>query len=141
MLTQSLDRVWPRGAERHTFRFVGAQPEAEAEVAVRGGLSRLRLRRHDQGMARIDGDHRRADAEPWHRRANQASQGDGVVIELLSQPDLSDSEIVGAASLRDDVVDDVGGLRGGMQHDSGRHTQTNLRTGARIPRRRNRTHL
>ena len=42
MFTQSPNGVGPRGSERLTFRLVGTQPETEAEVAVSGGLRRLR---------------------------------------------------------------------------------------------------
>jgi hypothetical protein len=42
VLTKARDGVGPRGAERLAFRLVGTQPEAEAEIAVRGGLRRLR---------------------------------------------------------------------------------------------------
>src|SRR5260370_31180834 len=81
-------------------------------------------------MTGIDGDHRGAHAEPRHRRTNQPRQRDRVMVKLLSQPDLPDTDVVGTARLRDDVVDDVDGMRVGIQHDSGRHTETNRRAEA-----------
>ena len=119
--------------KRQPLRLVGAQAEAEAEVAMRGRLRCLRQGRHDQRMARVDRYHRSADTEPRHRRADQPRQCDRVVIELLGQPDLADAEVVGAAGLRDHVIDEIDGLRVGKQHDSGRHNMTNRLAEAGIP--------
>jgi hypothetical protein len=112
---------------------VGAQAEAEADVAMRGRLRCLRQGRHDQRMTRVDRYHRSADTEPWHRRADQPRQCERVVIELLGQPDLADPEFVGASGLGDDVIDDIDGLRVGIQLNSGRHNVTNRLAEAGIP--------
>ena len=100
---------------------------------MRSRLGGLRQSRHDQRMTRIDGYHRRAHPEPWHRGADQPRQRDRVIVELLRQPELTDADVVSAAGFGDRVVDDVDGLRMGKQHDSGRHTATNRRAEAAIP--------
>ena len=79
-------------SECHSLGFMGPQPEAQAEVAVRRRLSRLRQRRHDQRMPRVDRNHEGADSKPGHRRADQPGQRDRIVVELLSQPDLVDAD-------------------------------------------------
>jgi len=38
------------------------------------------------------GTHRGAHAEPRHRRTNQPRQRDRVMVKLLSQPDLPDTD-------------------------------------------------
>jgi hypothetical protein len=59
--------------------------------------------------------------------ADETGQRDRVVVELLSHPDLTNTEFICASRLRDDVVDHVGGIRAWSEHDSGRHTATNPR--------------
>jgi hypothetical protein len=108
---QTPDCVGPRVSKRQPLRLVGAQAEAEAEVAMRGRLRCLRQGRHDQRMARVDRYHRSADTEPRHRRADQPRQCDRVVIELLGQPDLADPEFLGASGLGDHIIDEIDGLR------------------------------
>jgi len=55
------------------------------------------------------------------------------VIELLGQPDLADPEFVGASGLGDHIIDEIDGLRVGIQHDSSRHNVTNHVDEAGIP--------
>ena len=92
VFAQSVDGVGPRRAERLLLGFVRAQSEAEAEVPVRRGLRRLGQRRHDQRVPWVDRHDGRADAKAGHGGADQSGQGDGVVVELLGQPDLADAE-------------------------------------------------
>lgn len=94
---------------------MGAEPQAQAEVAVRGRLGGLRLARDDERMPRVDRDDERADSQAGDGGADQAGQGDGVVVETLGQPDLADADLGGPAGLGDDVVDDVGGGRAGLR--------------------------
>ena len=112
---------------------MGAQPDPEAEVAVGGGLRRLGLRGDDQRVPRIQRDDGGPDTKSRHGRADQAGQPDGVVIELLGQPDLADPGVVGAAGLGDGVVDMVGRLSVGNENDSGGHVPDSDRTVVRIP--------
>ena len=64
-------------------------------------------------------------ASPLLGRTNQPRQRDRVMVELLRQPDLPDTDVVGAPRLQDDVVDDVDGMRVGIQQDSVGHAESN----------------
>ena len=61
---------------------------------MRRSLRRLRQRRDNQRVTRVDRHHRRADTEPRYGRADHSGEGDRVVIVLLAQPDLADAEVV-----------------------------------------------
>ncbi len=61
MLTKSGDDVGPVAAERWAFDQARTQAQPEAEVAVGGGLRRLRQLSDDQRMTWVDGHHRSAD--------------------------------------------------------------------------------
>jgi len=125
MVSESPNRVGERRSECLPLGLVRPQPETQAEIAVRSGLRGLRQRRHDQRMARVDRHHRGTHAKARHRRADEAGQRDRVVVELLREPDLPHSGLMGVAGLLDHIVDDVGGVRSGGEDESGRHTATN----------------
>ena len=107
-----------------------AETKSETEVSVRRGLRRLRQRRHDQRVARVDRHHRCAHAESRYCRADESREGNRIVVELLSQPHLADTEVVRAGGLGDHVIDHIDGLRIGKEHDSSRHIPTNRDTEA-----------
>lgn len=88
---------------------------------MRGSLRGLRLRGDDQRMARVDRHHRCPDAEAGYRGADQTGQADGVVIELLREPDLPNAGIERLARLGDRVVDVIAGLSVGDENDSCGH--------------------
>jgi hypothetical protein len=104
---------------------VCSEAESEAEVSVGRSLGRLSQRRDDQGMARIDRHDKRSHARAGHGRADQPGQGDGVVVELLGQPDLADTCGESAASLINDVVDRVDRRRAPIKNYSGGHLRDN----------------
>ena len=72
-----------------------------------GGLRRLRLRRHEQRMPRVDGHHECSYPQPGHRRAHEAGEREGVVVEPLGQPHLADPDLMGATRLVDEIIDHV----------------------------------
>ena len=102
---------------------MSSEAESEAEVSVGRSLGRLCQRCDDQGMARIDRHDERSHAQAGHGRADQSGQGNGVMVELLGQPDLADTGGERAASLIDDVVDGVDGRRAPIKHYSGGHVR------------------
>jgi hypothetical protein len=57
MLTEARDDVGPVAAESGTLGRASAPTEPEAEVAVCGGLRRLRQLGDDQRMSRVDRHH------------------------------------------------------------------------------------
>src|SRR3984957_18164925 len=125
MFPKPFDGVGPRRAEGLPLGAVRSEAESEAEVSVGRSLGRLRQRRDDQGMARIDRHDKRSHAQAGHGRADQPGQGDGVVVELLGQPDLPDTGGESAASLIDDVVDGVDGRRAPIKNYSAGHARDN----------------
>jgi hypothetical protein len=126
MFPKPFDGVGPRRTEGLPLGGVSSEAESEAEVSVGRCLGRLCRRRDDQGMARIDRHDERSHAQAGHGRADQSGQGDGVVVELLGQPDLADTGGESAASLIDHVVDGVDGRRAPIKNYSGRHVRDNL---------------
>jgi hypothetical protein len=76
-------------------------------------------------VARIDRHDERSHAQAGDGRADQSGQGDGVVVELLGQPDLADTRGENAASLIDEVVDGVDRRRAPMKNYSGGHVGDN----------------
>src|ERR1700722_12642597 len=125
MFAKPFDGVRPRRAEGLPLGAVRSEAESEAEASVRRGLGRLCQRCDDQGMARIDRHDERSHAQAGHGRADQSGQGDGVVVELLGQPDLADTGGERAASLIDDVVDGVNRRRAPIKNYSGGHVRDN----------------
>ena len=120
---------------------VGTQSETEAEVAVRRGLRCLRKRRDEQRMPRVDRHHEGSYAQPGHGRADETCERQRVVVEPLGQPYLSDPDLMGAARLVDEIVDDIRTVRAFGKHDPSRHTATNWWAREGYSRRRPSTRL
>lgn len=84
-------------------------------------------------MPWVDRHHEGPDAKAGHRRPNEPGERHGVVVEALSQPNLSDTDLVGAPSLVDEIIDHIRLVRAFDEHYSGRHTSSNRPVHATIP--------
>ena len=120
--------IFSQGYRPRSIAACGFSPEEAARINP--GIVYVSLSAYGhQGpwarVARVDRHHRRADAEPRYSRTDQSGEGDGVMIELLAQPDLADAEGIRTPGLRHHVIDDIDCFRVGKQHDSSRHGASN----------------
>jgi hypothetical protein len=88
-----------RDAKSTLFQLVSAEPDSEAEVAVRGGLGGLCRGGDQQRMAGVDRNDGGADTEAAHRGGDHRRQGERVDVKALIEPHLAHAAVKCAGSL------------------------------------------
>jgi len=88
-----------RYSECSLFQRIAAKPDAQAEVAPRGGLGGLRDGGDQQRMPRIDRNDGGAHTQPRYRVRDHRGQCQRVDVEPLTEPHLPHAPLEGARSL------------------------------------------
>ena len=116
MLAQPARRGWATRRRRPARSGAWApRPRPRLKLPCVAACASAPARRAISGCRGFTGTTKVPTPRSGHGGADEPRQRDGVVVELLRQPDLADARVVGSAGLVDDVVDGVGGGIGAMK--------------------------